>query len=626
MTIELDDITVPLKMESSGFVGNVKAAEKSMSGFSGTIGDFKNKFGALTNEVPGLGSALGLLTNPITLVSAGIGAFAKFASDAVTNTMEYNKQIRELTQTTGLGAEELSRIVQSADDWGIEIDTTSKALEMMNKKGITPSIDNIATLADEYVNSTDKARFMEEATKKYGKTIQELIPLLSKGGQAFRDQAASQDKSLLATDESIEASRNLEEQMDMLQDVFQSISLALGNELIPKLVLALGYINDLIETTTEINDVEAQYNDLVKRGIITKEQNLKVQKDLIKYGWDYTARLNVMRNAVYQANIQTGNLTTSQGKLGEKTDGLIGRTRDYSTTLTQEEVPAIEDVIAATRRQQDAYDNLFSPASTQNQESYLEGQNDLADQMAEVSNQMMILNSLDQLTPEQYEQLQTLKTEYDNLKEKYEDNADAHELAYHRMILDAIEYQLALDGLSPAELAYINGLEKQWGLVDESQQDAKKTAQEYVDYINAGGNIAQADLILQGVDGTWLAILQHEGYAITTLEDYKKALEDFSSKHHLINVDIVYNAGQMPIPGMPNPPNAYATGVDMIVPSGYNENYPIGYASSGERVIVVPKNEVNKGNGGGVSIDYKEMANALAPVIARAWRVEMEKV
>jgi hypothetical protein len=36
---------------------------------------------------------------------------------------------------------------------------------------------------------------------------------------------------------------------------------------------------------------------------------------------------------------------------------------------------------------------------------------------------------------------------------------------------------------------------------------------------------------------------------------------------------------------------AYATGTDFVVPQGYYENYPIGYASSGERVQVTPATE-----------------------------------
>lgn len=176
-------------------------------GVKGAFKDMGTQLDKLKQQVPALGTAFSLLTNPLSLSVAGIGAFAKFASDATKKTLEYNKQVMEMGQLTGLSAEETSRIIQVADDWEIEIGTVSKAMELMNKKGITPSIDNLADLADQYVAATDKSIFMEEATKKYGKSVGDLIPMLAKGGDALREQAAAVNDNMLATDESIKSSR-----------------------------------------------------------------------------------------------------------------------------------------------------------------------------------------------------------------------------------------------------------------------------------------------------------------------------------------------------------------------------------------------------------------------------------
>src|SRR4030043_1125502 len=99
-----------------------------------------------------------------------------------------------MTQTTGLSADVISRLIQVSDDWGISIDSARAALELMNKKGVSPSIDNLANIADEYVNATNKATFMEEATKKYGRSFGNLVPILAKGGDALREQTAAVDK------------------------------------------------------------------------------------------------------------------------------------------------------------------------------------------------------------------------------------------------------------------------------------------------------------------------------------------------------------------------------------------------------------------------------------------------
>ena len=183
----------------------------------------------------------------VTAAVAGGMLVAKKAFDQTVGvTVEYNKQIRELTQVTGAGAEELSRIVQVGDDWGITIDDLRTSLSMMNKNGMAPTIDNLAKLADEYVNTTDKTAFAEKASRLLGRQYTTLIPLLAKGGKAFRDQAAAIDDSLLATDESITASREYEVALDNMNDKVNALQLSIGMKLVPKMTLFLTLLEKMM--------------------------------------------------------------------------------------------------------------------------------------------------------------------------------------------------------------------------------------------------------------------------------------------------------------------------------------------------------------------------------------------
>src|SRR5512139_2434911 len=109
------------------------------------LGKLGDGFKQLTGFSMGAAGAVGI-------AAIGIKKVADFTKQAVTETIAYNKTIREMTQVTGLGAEEISRIVQVGDDWGISIEALRTSLAFMNKQGISPSIDNLAKLADEYVN------------------------------------------------------------------------------------------------------------------------------------------------------------------------------------------------------------------------------------------------------------------------------------------------------------------------------------------------------------------------------------------------------------------------------------------------------------------------------------------
>jgi len=199
----LDKLDGDLAQARNKVGGAVKIMENASGKAGGVFKALNMQFDNLKKQVPALGSAFNLLTNPITLVTAGVGAFGLEAKKSITELVAYNKTVREMMQVTGLSADETSRIIQVSDDWGIELGTVTNALDLMNRKGITPSIDKLSQIADEYVNATDKSAFMEEATKKYGRSFGDLIPILAKGGDALREQAASISDKKIATDESI---------------------------------------------------------------------------------------------------------------------------------------------------------------------------------------------------------------------------------------------------------------------------------------------------------------------------------------------------------------------------------------------------------------------------------------
>jgi hypothetical protein len=206
-----------------------------------------------TMGVKGMITAIGAISG--VAIAAG-AAIKKIADD----TAAYNKQILDLTQVTGTGAEEMSRIVQVADDFGIEIGQVRTALVMMNKNGMKPSIENLATLADEYVNTTDKTAFAAKAAKLLGRQYTTLIPMLAKGGDALRDQAAAVDDSLIATDASIKAAEDYRMALDNWNDSVQGLSMTIGNYLLPELTRLLDDINSLNDANTRMvagNDVAA---------------------------------------------------------------------------------------------------------------------------------------------------------------------------------------------------------------------------------------------------------------------------------------------------------------------------------------------------------------------------------
>jgi hypothetical protein len=139
----------------------------------------------------------------------------------------------------------------------------------MNRSGVTPSIDNLAKLADEYVNTADKSAFAEKAVKILGRGYQTLIPLLAKGGNALREQTDAVDASLIATDKSIAASREYEVAMDSLDDTAKGLSMTFGNALIPELVKGMNVVNDFTSDVINFGRTQENLKVAVQDNIIT---------------------------------------------------------------------------------------------------------------------------------------------------------------------------------------------------------------------------------------------------------------------------------------------------------------------------------------------------------------------
>jgi hypothetical protein len=264
-------------------------------------GDLSKNWKQLQKDVPALGQAMSALTNPLSAVAGGLIAVGGVIKASVGDWVAYNKEIREMTQTTGLGAEEISRIVQVGDDWGVSIDALRTSLAFMNKSGVTPSIDNLAKLADEYVASKNKSAWAAEAVKTLGRGYETLIPILAKGGDALRAQTEAVDESLLATEESIAASREYELAVDELGDSWTGVKNTIGQAVVPVLNDLLGAINDTKTALDEQKDVTDEYYQLLEAGIIVSDDAAESTNGYERAMRDGKPSVDEMRDAVEKA-------------------------------------------------------------------------------------------------------------------------------------------------------------------------------------------------------------------------------------------------------------------------------------------------------------------------------------
>jgi len=250
----------------------MKKAEKAGDNLTTATKGLGKHWDDLKTDVPVVGQAFALAVNPISLVATGVGALASLTQSSVNDWVDYNKQIRELGQATGISAEEISRIIQYGDDWGISVNQIRTSLEYANKNGFAPTIDNLANLADQYQATSDKQAFAAQLLRIFGRSYADIIPLLAKGGDALREGTAAVNDNLIATEESIRQSREYEVAVDNLGDSWQGFKNTIGRAVVPVLATALTAINDTTEAIQDQRDIAKEYYQMIDDGLIPAQE------------------------------------------------------------------------------------------------------------------------------------------------------------------------------------------------------------------------------------------------------------------------------------------------------------------------------------------------------------------
>jgi|GEM_PF-6610979 len=175
------------------------------------------------------------LSSVVSLAKQAFQVAKKVVEETVGEFTTYAKTVEDMARVTGSSAEEVSRLIQVSDDLQISTASLEQAMAGAVRKGIDPSVDSIASLADEYLAlapGLDRSQFLVE---KFGRSGLEMAKLMEQGGDKIREMGASVDDSLIITDEAIAANQEYYAAMDDLNDIIQGVKLEFAQGLIPVL-------------------------------------------------------------------------------------------------------------------------------------------------------------------------------------------------------------------------------------------------------------------------------------------------------------------------------------------------------------------------------------------------------
>jgi hypothetical protein len=240
------------------------------AGWSKIAGVASAATGVLTGDYEKLGAALGSLPGPIGIIGETIGStLGKATQEFVTTT----EAMRLLSQQTSASTEFLSGFSESAKDVRVNTEALNSGLRIFSRNlgGITDAESMAATggkglaavLQDQHITmggyeetllavadrihelgpSTDAAKL---ATQAFGKSGQELLPILLEGSAAIRERIKEQKElGLVITETDVKSVAMLKIAEDALDDTGLRLGRTIAKVMVPSL-LAFDTAADLI--------------------------------------------------------------------------------------------------------------------------------------------------------------------------------------------------------------------------------------------------------------------------------------------------------------------------------------------------------------------------------------------
>jgi hypothetical protein len=195
----------------------IKAIDKASSEFK----KVNTSMTSLSTVMQSAGTAVGIFTG---ILAATGGAAIKAANGA----REYILAMSDMALKAGTTVDEMSRIVQIADDLRVSQESLATAFRFMSDQGIQPTLENLAALSDKFLTIQDPVRRAQFAMETFGaRGGLEMVKMLDVGGDALEEMGTKVDEFVLVVSE---ADRQTTQAYFNMQDNFADMTEGLKKE------------------------------------------------------------------------------------------------------------------------------------------------------------------------------------------------------------------------------------------------------------------------------------------------------------------------------------------------------------------------------------------------------------
>lgn len=397
-------------------------------------------------------SALSLVQQGLQFVKAGF-------ESTVGASLQYAEQVRQLSKLSGESAESTSRMIQVLDDYKVSAEDVSTATRAMTQNGITPNIQAIAKLSDEYLAIQDPMERNKFIIENLGRSGLQWVDVLNQGSDALLKQAAAVDKNLVLNEKQLQDARKLEVAWDNFTDTLSGLGNQIGTVLTP-------ILTEFVESWTWATRVAMQFQEAVQNGTV------------LQTNW-----LDVLSQTAGEVNAETDALAEQQKQLEETGEAVQDATVDFASLEQQ-----LLDTNGITQRMSQTFQGLLSSMFTIQKEtdSYNKTLADLGKESEDLTAkknrltlQMWEEQRAGKMTNEEYlryvQQLdEVTKAQEENTAKRAQADEDLKKASQQR-VYDLAQQKLAADGVvSTKEYEYLQDLAVNYGLVSRESANAAK--------------------------------------------------------------------------------------------------------------------------------------------------------
>lgn len=216
-----------------------KQTKKSFEGAGKAVTDF-------ADQIPGASNAMSMFSKgPAAAAGMAIAAVGVGFAAAMKKSIDFADSINDMSLRLGVSTEQLSVLSLYAEQSGTDIETLATAMgklgvkisegdKNLKKYGVTAGTADEALfqLADKIAATEDPMMRLKIATDAFGKSGQQMLPLLVQGGDALRVMGK---EAPIVSAEMAKMADEFNDKMAELEGKLQSIGLRMAETMLPTL-------------------------------------------------------------------------------------------------------------------------------------------------------------------------------------------------------------------------------------------------------------------------------------------------------------------------------------------------------------------------------------------------------